>query len=114
MKSNRGMSRRESLQWLGAGATTLAAGALTTGCQPKEQPKPAGEAAPPPESPEVIADRQRRMQWWHAAKFGMFIHFGLFSVYGHHEWAMAEEGIPVEEYEQLAKQFKPKPNAARA
>jgi alpha-L-fucosidase len=108
------MSRRESLQWLGVGATTLAAGGLTTGCQPKEQPKPAGEAAPPPESPAVIADRQRRMEWWHAAKFGMFIHWGLYSVYGHHEWAMAEEGIPVEEYEQLAKQFKPKPNAARA
>jgi alpha-L-fucosidase len=114
MESNRGMSRRESLQWLGVGATTLAAGALTTGCQQKEQPKPAGEAAPPPESPAVIADRQRRMQWWHAAKFGMFIHWGLYSVYGHHEWAMAEEGIPVAEYEQLAKQFKPQPNAARA
>ena len=114
MESNRGMSRRESLQWLGVGATTLAAGALTTGCQQKEQPKPAGEAAPPPESPAVIADRQRRMEWWHAAKFGMFIHWGLYSVYGHHEWAMAEEGIPVAEYEQLAKQFKPQPNAARA
>jgi len=114
MKSNRGMSRRESLQWLGVGATTLAAGALTTGCQPKEQPKPAGEAAPPPENPAVIADRQRRMQWWHAAKFGMFIHWGLYSAYGHHEWAMAEEGIPVAEYELLAKQFKPQPNAARA
>jgi len=114
MKSNRGMSRRESLQWLGVGATTLAAGGLTTGCQPKEQPKPAGEAAPPPENPAVIADRQRRMQWWHAAKFGMFIHWGLYSAYGHHEWAMAEEGIPVAEYELLAKQFKPQPNAARA
>jgi alpha-L-fucosidase len=108
------MSRRESLQWLGVGATTLAAGAMTAGCQPKEQPKPAGEAAPPPENPAVIADRQRRMQWWHAAKFGMFIHWGLYSVYGHHEWAMAEEGIPVAEYELLAKQFKPQPNAARA
>ena len=54
------------------------------------------------------------MKWWHAAKFGMFIHWGLYSVYGHHEWAMEEEGIPVAEYEQLAKQFKPQPRAARA
>jgi alpha-L-fucosidase len=114
METNRSMSRRQSLQWLGIGATTLAAGALTTGCQQNEQPKRAGEVAPPPESPAVIAERQRRMQWWHAAKFGMFIHWGLYSVYGHHEWAMAEEGIPVAEYELLAKQFKPKPNAARA
>ena len=44
----------------------------------------------------------------------MFIHWGLYSVYGHHEWAMEEEGIPVAEYEQLAKQFKPQPHAARS
>jgi alpha-L-fucosidase len=50
----------------------------------------------------------------HDAKFGMFIHWGLYSVYGHHEWAMEEEGIPVAEYERLAKRFKPQPNAARA
>ncbi len=59
------------------------------------------------------ADRARRMKWWHEAKFGMFIHWGLYSVLGRHEWAMEQEGIPVEEYEQLAKQFTPKPNAAR-
>ena len=37
----------------------------------------------------------------------MFIHWGLYSVLGRHEWAMEEEGIPVAEYQQLAKQFKP-------
>src|SRR5262249_56516675 len=58
-------------------------------------------------------DRARRMQWWHEAKFGMFIHWGLYSVLGRHEWAMENEGIPVAEYEQLAKRFTPKPNAAR-
>src|SRR5437870_2787265 len=114
MKPSRRMSRRESLQWLGVGAATLAAGSLTD-CQPQtEQPKPASSPAEPEESPQVIAERERRQKWWHAAKFGMFIHWGLYSVYGHHEWAMEEEGIPVAEYEQLAKQFKPKPQAARA
>jgi alpha-L-fucosidase len=58
-------------------------------------------------------DRERRMKWWHEARFGMFIHWGLYCVLGRHEWAMEREGIPVAEYEQLAKQFKPKPNAAR-
>ena len=58
-------------------------------------------------------DRARRMRWWHEAKFGMFIHFGLYSLIGRHEWAMEMEGIPVAEYEKLAKQFNPKPNAAR-
>src|SRR5438874_1780934 len=60
------------------------------------------------------ADRDRRMKWWHEARFGMFIHFGLYSVLGRHEWAMEEEGIPVAEYQQLAKLFNPKPHAARA
>jgi alpha-L-fucosidase len=34
-------------------------------------------------------------------------------VLGRHEWVMENEGIPVAEYEQIAKRFKPKPNAAR-
>ena len=114
MKPSCGMSRRESLQWFGVGATTVAAGSLTS-CQPQtEQPKSASAPVEPHESPQVIAERERRMKWWHAAKFGMFIHWGLYSVYGRHEWAMEEEGIPVAEYEQLAKQFKPQPRAARA
>jgi alpha-L-fucosidase len=62
----------------------------------------------------TVADRDRRMKWWHEARFGMFIHFGLYSVLGRHEWAMEEEGIPVAEYQQLAKVFNPKPFAARA
>ncbi len=60
------------------------------------------------------ADREHRMQWWHEARFGMFIHWGLYSVLGRHEWAMETEGIPVAEYEQLAKKFVPKPAPAKA
>ncbi|MFA6134032.1 MAG: alpha-L-fucosidase [Phycisphaerae bacterium] len=59
-------------------------------------------------------DRARRMAWWHQAKFGMFIHFGLYSILGRHEWAMDAEAIPVAEYEPLAHQFKPKAGAPRA
>jgi alpha-L-fucosidase len=62
----------------------------------------------------TIQDRDRRMQWWQQDRFGMFIHFGLYSVLGQHEWAMEEEGIPVAEYQLMAKQFNPKPHAARA
>jgi alpha-L-fucosidase len=53
------------------------------------------------------------MKWWHEAKFGMFIHWGLYSVIGPHEWAMEVEGIPIPQYELLARHFNPKPNAAR-
>jgi alpha-L-fucosidase len=59
------------------------------------------------------ADRAARMKWWHEARFGMFIHWGLYSVIGRHEWVMENEGIPVAEYEQVAKRFKPKPFPAR-
>ncbi|MGA3092363.1 MAG: alpha-L-fucosidase [Terriglobales bacterium] len=65
-------------------------------------------------SGDTDTDRARRMQWWHDAKFGMFVHWGLYSVLGRHEWVMENEGIPVAEYEPLAKRFQPQPNAARA
>ena len=61
----------------------------------------------------VERDRSRRMKWWHEAKFGMFIHWGLYSVLGRHEWVMDNEGIPVAEYEELARKFRPKPDAAK-
>jgi alpha-L-fucosidase len=38
------------------------------------------------------ADRAARMKWWHEARFGMFIHWGLYSVLGGHEWVMENEG----------------------
>ncbi len=72
-----------------------------------------GNPAPGPTT-STVADRDRRMQWWHEARFGMFIHFGLYSQLGRHEWAMETEGIPVAEYQQLAKSFNPTPHAARA
>jgi alpha-L-fucosidase len=49
------------------------------------------------------------MAWWHEAKFGMFIHWGLYSVIGQHEWAKEVEGIPIPQYELLAKHFIPSP-----
>ncbi len=92
------LSRRDYLKLLGAGAALAAADLSTAAARP---------------SPDEQSDRARRLQWWHEAKFGMFIHWGLYSVVGRHEWVMEMEGLPVTEYAQLAKQFKPKPNAAR-
>jgi alpha-L-fucosidase len=89
------MTRRDYLQLMAAAST--AAGPLTFQAHAAGGP----------------ADREARMKWWHQARFGMFVHWGLYSLLGRHEWAMEMEGIPVAEYEQLARQFKPKPNAAR-
>jgi alpha-L-fucosidase len=47
------------------------------------------------------------LKWWRDAKFGMFIHWGLYSILGRGEWAMQNEQIPVEEYEKLAGEFAP-------
>jgi alpha-L-fucosidase len=101
------ISRRDYLKILGAAGATAAMTDITALASTQQVPAPAKE------DPAVIADRQRRMKWWHEAKFGMFIHWGLYSVVGRHEWVMEMEGIPAQEYEQLAKRFNPKPNAAR-
>lgn len=61
----------------------------------------------------VAASRDRRMAWWRAARFGMFVHFGLYALLGRNEWAMALENYPVAEYENLADKFRPKPGAPR-
>ena len=106
------ISRRDSFFLIGTGAA-LAASGFNASCGKVEAPaeKPSQIEV---ESPELLADRSRRMKWWHEAKFGMMICWGLYSLIGHHEWAMEMEGIPVPQYEGLAKIFKPQPNAPRA
>src|SRR5262250_786075 len=99
------MNRRNYLALMGA-----AAGAIATSS--KLDLVSAQDAGAPTTS--TVEDRARRMKWWHEAKFGMFIHWGLYSTLGRHEWVMENEGIPAKEYEQYADRFKPKPNAARA
>src|SRR6476620_11667734 len=100
------MNRRNYLALMGAAA---AGSALNVAAA--QEPKPADAGAP---TTSTVADRARRMKWWHEAKFGMFIHWGLYSTLGRHEWVMENEGIPAKEYEQYADRFKPKANAARA
>src|ERR1700730_9497799 len=58
-----------------------------------------------------------KMAWFRQAKFGLFIHWGLYAIpagewkgepiKGIGEWIMNTAKIPVKEYEQLATQFNP-------
>lgn len=48
-----------------------------------------------------------QMKWWQDAKFGMFIHWGLYSIEGKGEWAMFNNKIPVDEYAKFADKFNP-------
>jgi len=66
---------------------------------------------------ESKAERDARMSWWRDAKFGMFIHWGVYAVAaGSHngkqtpgagEWIMENMEIPVAEYKEYAKYFNP-------
>ena len=47
------------------------------------------------------------LSWWHDARFGMFIHWGLYALLARHEWTMYQESIPPEEYRGLADRFNP-------
>jgi alpha-L-fucosidase len=62
---------------------------------------------------QTAATRPERMRWWNEARFGMFIHWGLYSQLGRHEWVMNRERIPVAEYEKLADSWHPKERPAR-
>ncbi len=63
-----------------------------------------------------ISDEER-MEWWQDARFGMFIHWGIYSVpagfykgvaqRNSAEWIMNRGKIPVAEYEKFADQFNP-------
>ncbi len=74
----------------------------------------AASAVLPDESP---AQRDARMKWWREARFGMFIHWGVYSVPagtyqgkridGIGEWIMHNARIPTAEYRQYARSFNP-------
>lgn len=48
---------------------------------------------------------QANLAWWRNAKFGLFIHYGLYSQLGRGEWVMFQERIPLAEYEKLYDTF---------
>ena len=64
-------------------------------------------------SGDALAAQNRKMRWWRQARYGMFIHYGLYSVLGRHEWAMNLERWPADEYAKLAKGFLPSVGAPR-
>jgi alpha-L-fucosidase len=71
---------------------------------------------------ESTKDHDARMAWWREARFGMFIHWGLYSVpagewngkTSYAEWFLQETKMPVSQYEQFARQFNPVKFDARA
>src|ERR1700733_12876879 len=66
---------------------------------------------------ETPAQRETRLAWWRDARFGMCIHWGLYSIPagtwkgkqipGIGEWIMNNASIPVADYKALAPKFNP-------
>ena len=91
-------------------AATAAAPARLLAQAPAPTPTP---TLPPPDDPA----RAQRLAWFKQAKYGMFIHFGLYAIPagewkgktipGIGEWIMNRAKVPVAEYEGLARQFNP-------
>ena len=52
--------------------------------------------------PVRVADGESRIKWWREARFGMFIHWGLYAIPGRREWVQWNEQIAVKEYAKLA------------
>ena len=80
--------------------------------------------APSARAPETPAARDARMAWWREARFGMFIHWGLYAVpAGEYkgqrakdigEWIMSWAKIPRAEYEKFADAVQPREVRRRA
>jgi alpha-L-fucosidase len=78
---------------------------VATGAAQTPAPKPADPA------------KEKRLEWFREAKYGLFIHWGLYAIpagewkgqrcLGLGEWLMNRCRVPVKEYEQLATQFNP-------
>ena len=82
-------------------------------------PIPTSDKHPVPaiQDTETPAQKDARMAWWREARFGMFIHWGLYSIPagtwdgkqigGIGEWIMNNASIPVADYKALAPKFNP-------
>ena len=102
-----------------AAALLFAAGTLSyaqlEGSKPDTQP--ISHPVPAIQDTETTAPRDARMEWWREARFGMFIHWGLYSIPAGEwdgkrtphigEWIMNDLSIPVADYKAFAKDFNP-------
>jgi hypothetical protein len=99
------MNRRSFLSSTGA----LVA---TSGFMPRLLAADAPVSAPvspsqPPEVPKLAPRFGDGRDWWFEKRFGMFVHWGLYSIHGWHEQEQWRRRVPRAEYEQLQQQWHP-------
>ena len=66
-----------------------------------------GASAPRHLFSETSAQKAERLSWWTYDRFGMFIHFGLYSIPARGEWIKKIETIPEAKYDEYFKTFNP-------
>ena len=113
------MNAKQSLSLL-LSVSLLAA--VTYGCCTKASQKQRAASKAPAMTPlpqllPAPASAEERLAWFKEAKYGLFIHWGLYAipagewngkrVPGIGEWIMKNAPVPVTEYEKLADQFNP-------
>ena len=52
-----------------------------------------------------MMERKKRTLWFQAARFGMFLHWGLYAIPGRGEWYMSEAKIPADQYKCYMREF---------
>ncbi len=53
----------------------------------------------------AIDPRRAALEWFRNARYGLFLHYGLYSLLGRHEWVQLDEKIRVADYARLADEF---------
>jgi alpha-L-fucosidase len=67
----------------------------------------AADRQPPQLPAETAAQKETRLQWWTDARFGMFIHWGLYALPARHEWVKKNERMTDAEYQKYFDAFNP-------
>lgn len=63
--------------------------------------------ADPTLAPDLLLS-EKDMAWWRDAKFGVFVHWGLYAIPARGEWYMFNEKVSPETYAELAREFNPR------
>ncbi len=97
---------------LAAAGTSALLGETVTAVPPSSSPAasltpPVVNLVPTIQDTETKEQRDARMAWWREARFGMFIHWGIYSVPAQGEWYMYKHKVSVADYSAFARQFNP-------
>jgi len=104
-------TRRHFLEAMGLGVASLTIpGCVSNGTPCSERKSLAKEPHVPSflkgyENLYAKNPRQASLKWFTDAKYGLFIHYGLYSLLGRHEWVQYKETIPIAEYAKLKDKF---------